>query len=131
VSRRAELAPPGGMAPPASAQLPDGTMLDLGALAAEIADAHLERHPEDVERYGRELAHAWCTHDTQHLLAWAVGGFDVDGQVSWLANVLTSRGYPLANLIETLERCAQALDGVLATEAAQELRDAAAHVQSA
>lgn len=106
MSGGARLRPPsGGMAAPLSARLPDGTDLDLLPLARKIADEHLARHPEELERYG-EAVRAWCVHDNQHLLAWAAldlaGGVDFDAQLRWLANVLTSRGYPLASLADDL-----------------------------
>jgi hypothetical protein len=78
----------------------------LRPLALEVSDAHLAQHPEDVERYGADLAHQWCTHDFQHVLAWAVGDLDLDGQVGWLARVLSSRGYPVGNLISCLHTAA-------------------------
>jgi hypothetical protein len=99
------------MAPPPTATLPDGVVLELEPLAEEITDRHLRRHPEDVERYG-DLARAWGVHDAQHVLSWAV--LDADGalsfqeQIAWLANVLSSRGYPLANLVDNLDTAAQA-----------------------
>src|SRR5687768_9822903 len=113
MSNGARLRPPaGGMAPPVSANLPDGTELDLLALARKIADAHLARHPEEVERYG-EAVRAWCIHDNQHLLSWAAldlaGAVDLDAQLRWLANVLTSRGYPLASLADDLRTAAAVL----------------------
>jgi hypothetical protein len=98
------------MAPPVTATLRDGVVLKLPQLAAEITDRHLRRHPEDTERYG-DLAREWGIHDNQHLLNWAV--LDADGalsfqeQLAWLANVLGSRGYPLANLADNLETAAQ------------------------
>jgi hypothetical protein len=98
------------MAPPVAAKLPDGVVLELHSLAVEITDRHLRGHPDDVERYG-EVARAWGIHDNQHLLNWAV--LDVRGllsfpeQLQWLANVLGSRGYPLANLADNLETAAQ------------------------
>ena len=97
--------PSGGMAPPTATKLPDGSELDLVALARQIADAHLARHPDEVERYG-EAVRAWCIHDNQHLLNWAAmdlaGAVDFDAQLGWLANVLTARGYPLDNLADDL-----------------------------
>ena len=103
-------APPSGMEPPATATLPDGVVLELDQLAGEITDRHLRRHPEDVERYG-ELARAWGIHDTQHLVNWAVldgdGALSFQEQVAWLASVLGSRGYPLANLADNLDTAAQ------------------------
>lgn len=64
MTRVVRLRPPsGGLAPPTSARLPDGTELDLVPLARKIADAHLARHPEELERYG-EAVRAWCATTT-------------------------------------------------------------------
>jgi hypothetical protein len=95
-------APPSGMAPPTVARLPDGSDVELRPLAQRITDAHLRRHPEDVERYGAELARDWGVHDNQHLLEWAIGDIDLLAQVAWLARVLDARGYPVANLADNL-----------------------------
>ena len=113
MSDAARLRPPsGGMAPPTTATLPDGTPLDLIALAREIADEHLARHPEELERYG-DAVRAWCVHDNQHLLHWAAldlaGAVDLDAQLRWLANVLTSRGYPVQSVADDLRTAAQVL----------------------
>jgi hypothetical protein len=95
---------PSGWPPPAEAAF-DGGRLALPPLAEAIARRHLERHPDDVERYGG-LAHEWAVHDMQHVLAWAFGersGFiDLGRQVEWLARVLDARGYPLVNLADCL-----------------------------
>jgi hypothetical protein len=95
------------MAPPVKATLPDGVVVDLGPLAREITDRHLRRHPEDTERYG-DLAREWGVHDNQHLVNWAVldvgGALSFEEQAAWLANVLGSRGYPLANLADNRSR---------------------------
>ncbi len=97
--------PSGGMAPPSTATLTDGAQLDLVALAREITEEHLARHPDELERYG-DAVRAWCVHDNQHLLNWAAldlaGSVDLDAQLRWLAHVLTSRGYPLENLVDDL-----------------------------
>jgi hypothetical protein len=95
-------APPSGMAPPTVARLPDGSEVELRPLAQRITDAHLQRHLEDVERYGAELARDWGVHDNQYLLEWAIGDIDLQGQVAWLARVLDARGYPVANLADNL-----------------------------
>jgi hypothetical protein len=104
------LAPPTGLAPPVTATLPDGVVLELRPLAREITDRHLLRHAEDLERYG-ETGREWCTHDNQHLINWAVlavcDALSFREQLAWLANVLTSRGYPLANLADNLETAAE------------------------
>lgn len=103
--------PSGGMAPPSTATLTDGTQLDLVPLAREISEEHLARHPGELERYG-DAVRAWCVHDNQHLLNWAAldlaGSVDLDAQLRWLAHVLTSRGYPLDSLVDDL-RCAGSL----------------------
>ena len=104
------LAPPTGMAPPVTATLPDGVVLELRPLAREITDRHLLRHAEDLQRYGG-AAREWCTHDNQHLINWAVlavcDALSFHEQLEWLAHVLTSRGYPLANLADNLETAAE------------------------
>ena len=93
---------PGGMPPPTDVDLPDGTVVDLRRLAERVAEIHLRRHPEDVERYGLDLAHEWCVHDHQHMLAWAIADLDLERQVLWLAGVLHARTYPVANLTDSL-----------------------------
>lgn len=104
------VAPPSGMAPPVTATLPDGVVLELRPLAREITDRHLLRHTEDLQRYG-ETGREWCTHDNQHLINWAVlavcDALSFDEQLAWLANILMSRGYPLANLADNLETAAE------------------------
>jgi hypothetical protein len=109
------------MPPPSLASLPDGATIELHPLAQRIADAHLGRHPEDVERYGDELARAWCTHDHQHILAWAAGDLDLDGQLAWLARLLDARGYPVANLLDSVSTAADTLERALDTDAAREV----------
>jgi hypothetical protein len=121
VTGRAPVAPPGGAPPPISATLSDGTSVDLRPLAARIADEHLRRHPEDAERYGDDLARQWCTHDNQHILNWAVGDLDLNGQLAWLARILDARGYPVVNLIDTVTIGAEVIARELATPAAQEV----------
>ena len=106
MSHARQVSPPrGGMPPPQAATLPGGTSLDLRALAQQISDAHLARHPEDLERYG-DAAREWCVHDNQHLLSWAAldlsGRVDFDAQLQWLARVLAARGYPVENLVDNL-----------------------------
>ena len=85
-------------------------VLELRPLACAISDRHLRRHPDDIERYG-QVARDWCIHDNQHLLNWAVldaaDALAFQEQLAWLANVLGSRGYPLANLADDLETAAE------------------------
>jgi hypothetical protein len=102
-------APPSGFAPPEEAVL-GGVAILLGPLCEEIAERYFERFPEDLERYGDEVARAWELHDTRWLLSWGVG--DVEGsvslheQVSWLARILAARDFPLEHLAGNLELAA-------------------------
>ena len=122
---------PSGEPPPARATLrATGAEVDLAALAAEVTARHLERCPDDVERYG-DRARAWGEHDGRHVLNWAVldvnGWFPLEEQLDWLAGVLAARGYPLANLASFLGTCAEVAGDPLAPR----LRDGAEHVRAA
>ena len=117
---------PGGMPPPTEVELPDGTVVNIRSLAERVSEIHLRRHPEDVERYGAELAHDWCVHDHQHILAWAMADLELERQVLWLAGVLDARGYPVPNLTDSLLTAAGVIDedigGDAGTAAAGRLR---------
>ena len=117
------VAPPSGQGPPDEVRLRDGTAVALAGAAATASDRHLERHPEELARYGPHTS-AWCRHDLQWLLSWAVQ--DADGQLvdfptqlDWLVRVLDARGYPLASLADALDE--------LAGVAAESRLDGAAH----
>lgn len=123
----ARLRPPsGGMAPPTTTTLPDGTQLDLLPLARKISEQHLARHPEELERYG-DAVRAWCVHDNQHLLHWAAldlaGAADFDVQLGWLASVLEARGYPLENLADDLRTAGSVLRRRPSSDARRALAD--------
>ena len=98
--------PPSGSPPPASAGLRSGDTLDLRALAEEICRRYRAEFPDEEGRYG-EAGLAWCVHDNQHLLNWAVteangfGGFS--GHLEWLAGVLSARDFPVERLSRDLE----------------------------
>jgi hypothetical protein len=102
-------APPSGWPPPADAHLGAAT-LDLGPLAEAVADRYFAAHPEDLERYGADVARAWELHDTRYLLSWAIGDVedrvDLERQVAWLARILEARQFPLAHLADNLEYAA-------------------------
>ncbi len=110
---------PSGHPPPRVAELPGGVILDVQALATEVARRYLARYPDERARYG-DAGADWCVHDNQHLLNWAaleVSGFgDMDDDVRWLAGVLGSRGFPLDRLADDLE---------IAADVASEHEDAA------
>ncbi len=111
------------MPPPTAARLPDGRSVELRPLAEKITDAHLSRHPEDVERYGADLARQWGVHDNQHLLNWAIGDIDLEGQARWLARVLDARGYPVANLVDNLMTGAGIVSGEIPGDAGETIAE--------
>jgi hypothetical protein len=105
----ARLRPPSGGddAPVRSARVgARGPSLDLVALAEEVCRRYRVEFPDEKRRYGA-AGNAWCLHDNQHLLNWGVesvnGDLDIIHEVSWLANVLESRGFPPTRLARNLE----------------------------
>jgi hypothetical protein len=109
-------AAPSGGAPPESATLPDGSVLDLKPLAQEIARRHRLEFPDEAERYG-DSGLEWCVYDNQWLLSWAImsaaGWVDFQAQLSWLAGILDSRGYPVHRLARDLELAAELITDAL------------------
>ncbi len=128
-------APPSGWPPPTEAHLA-GRRVELAPLAAEVADRYFARHPEDLARYGADVARAWEMHDTQHLVNWAIG--DVEGyivleeRVTWLADVLAARDFPLDHLADNLEIAGDVVEEQVddGLPVAGRLRDAAALVRA-
>ncbi len=110
MSRR--VAPPSGMPPPERARSPRGLEIDLVALARETCASYDAEFPDERERYGPAGA-AWCRHDCQHLLNWAVLSLttelDYEAQLAWLARVLEARDFPLPRLARCLELLALAV----------------------
>jgi hypothetical protein len=102
-------APPSGQPPPRRAVLGDGTAVDLEALAGEVCARYRAEFPDEDLRYG-EAGQAWCLHDNQHLLNWAVldaaGLVSLPEQVAWLATVLEARDFPLDRLARDLDLAA-------------------------
>jgi hypothetical protein len=96
--------------PPPTHTVLDGERVDLVPLAEAAARRHLQRHPDDVEVYGAELAHDWAFHDLSHVLSWAfaehAGLDDLSKQMRWLADLLAAREYDVGNLADSLQECA-------------------------
>lgn len=98
--------PPSGYPPPVNAELDGGRMLDLHTLARDICARYQAEFPDEQQRYG-DAGIAWCVHDNQHILNWAVtelngyGGFE--RQLAWLAGVLEARQFPLDRLARNLD----------------------------
>ena len=123
----AQPAPPSGHPPPERAQLDDGTVLDLRELATEICRRYRAAYPDEDGRYG-DAGVAWCVHDNQHLLNWAVieaRGFGaMDADVRWLAGILAARDFPLDRLARTLELAADVIAEAGRDDVAARLRSA-------
>ena len=105
--------PPSGAAPPATAELGGGDVLDLRSLAEEICSRYRAEFPDEQESYGY-AGMAWCVHDNQHIVNWAVtdanGLGGLERQIDWLAGVLQARDFPLARLRRDLEIAAAVLE---------------------
>ena len=119
-------------APPTS-RAPDtarlhGAEIDLIDPAREVCRRYRLEFPDEQGRYG-EAGIAWCVHDNQHILSWAVMAVEYDlgmeRQLEWLAGVLGSRDFPLGRLVRDLEI---ASDVVEDTAVAERLRGGAAFV---
>ena len=109
--------PPGGVPPPTTAVLVGGEEpIDLLALAQEICRRYRAEFPDEHERYG-EAGMAWCVHDNQHILGWAVGAHngyvDLERELTWLARVLEARDFPLERLARNLEIGARVVEELL------------------
>jgi hypothetical protein len=127
------VAPPSGQQPPNAVALQDGRSLELYAPAAAASDRHLAEHPELVDRYGPHTR-AWCVHDLQWLLLWAVQDADGQGvafadQLDWLVRVLDARDYPLPSLADALDTLAGAAEAA-SPGAAERLRAGAATIRA-
>jgi hypothetical protein len=124
--------PPGGPPPPATAKLRDAGTLDLRAIAESICGRYSAEFPDERDRYG-DAGMAWCLHDNQHIVNWAVteanglGGFE--RQLDWLAGVLEARDFPLDRLARDLEIAASVVGEHGAPDAAEILAGGARFVR--
>ena len=127
------VAPPSGFPPPASATL-GGHRIALLPLAEEIADRYFAEFPEDFDRYGA-AARAWEVHDTCHCLHWAIldaeGYASLEKEVTWLAEILRARAFPMDKLARNLELAAAVVEERVASAelVAGRLQAAAASVR--
>ncbi len=124
------------VAPPTGAPAPEtADGVDLRALALRVTDRYGAEYPDEDERYDPAVWRAWCRHDAQYLLQWAVldveGTTSLDRQAAWLAGILEARGFPLDRLARTLELCADEVAGAGRDDAAERLRRAAGTVVEA
>jgi len=119
-------------APPTS-RAPDtarlhGEEIDLVGPAREVCRRYRLEFPDEQGRYG-EAGMAWCVHDNQHILSWAVMAVEYDlgmeRQLEWLAGVLGSRDFPLERLVRDLEIAGEVVEDAAVAE---RLRGGAAFV---
>jgi hypothetical protein len=100
---------PSGAPPPAAVYV-DGTAIPLAPVADLICSRYRVEFPDERGRYG-DAGQAWCKHDNQWLLSWAVndvlGATDLGEQVQWLARVLHARDFPVDRLARDLEIAAE------------------------
>lgn len=104
---------PSGAPPPAVATIA-GAETPLEPLADLVCERYRGEFPDEAERYG-DAGVAWCRHDNQWLLSWAVddvvGATDLCSQARWLASVLDARGFPVDRLARDLEIAADVVAG--------------------
>ena len=131
---RPRLSPPSGIVAPVDVATPGGGTVDVRELAREVCRRYREEFPDEEQRYG-DAGQAWCLHDNQYLLHWALqdahGTTSLDEQVAWLARVLGARDFPLDRLARDLELCAdvvEATDAGWAQDVAGRLRAVASGV---
>ncbi len=112
---RPRLAPPTGSAAPTDVQAPDGRTVDVRDLAKEVCRRYRAEFPDEEERYG-DAGQAWCVHDNQYILHWALldaqGLTKLDDQVAWLGRVLGARAFPLERLARNLDLAADVVEAL-------------------
>jgi hypothetical protein len=101
------------MAPPTEAVLVgEHVPVALLPLAQEICRRYRAEFPDEQGRYG-DAGAAWCVHDNQHILNWAIGArngrVDLERELAWLARVLEARDFPLDRLARDLEIAADVM----------------------
>ena len=99
--------PPSGSPPPVRAIVVGGDEpVELVPLAEEICRRYRTEYPDEQARYG-EAGMAWCVHDNQHILNWAVGArngyVDLERELAWLGRVLEARDFPVERLARNME----------------------------
>lgn len=107
MSGQAGLRPPRGGTPPPELAVVGGVAFGLRPLAEEICRRYRAEFPDEERRYG-DAGAAWCVHDNQHILNWAVLSVTYASellaqQVDWLASVLLARDFPAGRLKRDIE----------------------------
>ena len=92
--------------------MPGTGKVDLLPLAREICARYRREFPDEEGRYG-EAGDAWCVHDNRHILRWAAISLELGDpgylarHITWLADVLAARDFPLERLARDLEIAAE------------------------
>ena len=133
---RGRPAPPSGAAAPLDVEAPDGSTIDLRSLAKQVCARYRAEFADEEERYG-DAGQAWCVHDNQYILHWAIldarGTTTLRDQVGWLARVLHAREFPLERLRRDLELAAEVVSETgasWAADVAERLLDARVAVKA-
>jgi hypothetical protein len=128
--------PPSGTPAPVEAMVEGGAAVDLRTLAEEVCARYRAEYPDEQGRYG-DAGMAWCVHDNQHILNWAVGArngwVDLPKELAWLGRVLEAREFPLDRLARDLEIAAEVASERLSEPGraiAEDLRAGAEFVRS-
>jgi hypothetical protein len=115
---------------------PDGGAIDVRELAQDVCRRYRAEYPDEEHRYG-PAGEAWCVHDNQHILQWALmdprGLVVLREQVAWLAEVLDGRDFPLDRLRRDLQLCADVIQDTRepwAPDIARRLRAATSAVRT-
>ena len=105
--------PPSGAEAPVDVHAPDGAPVDVRELALKVCARYYLEFDDEEARYGH-AGRAWCVHDNQYLISWALldvrGVTKLDEQVAWLARVLHAREFPLDRLRRDLELAADVVE---------------------
>lgn len=95
--------------PPAQAELPDGSQMELEPVARAICERYYAEYDDEDARYG-DRGRAWCVHDNQHIVQWAaldLGRYtDLSAQLDWLGRLLHARDFPMDRFVRNLELAA-------------------------
>lgn len=83
-------------------------------LAESVCAEFYRLFPNTDERYGGR-GRAYCTHDNAYLAAWIVSAVELDSpatlarDVTWLADLLAAREFPMDRFVRNLELVADAV----------------------
>jgi hypothetical protein len=111
--------------------------VQLVPLAEEVCRRYRAEFPDEQERYG-DAGVSWCVHDNLYLFDWAIlhlgDSVDLFHEVSWLADVLEARDFPVERLARDLDIAAEVagerIEGKWREDLATLMSDAAAELRT-